>query len=146
MKATASLVILCGVSLASQSTQGAYKLLPPDRWGDKALGGPVRYPNLARIARISGDVITAVVINKEGKAEQLKHLSGPLQLRPTAESMIQSITFRLAPEDGAGPWLFVITSKFSLNDNNVYCFATPKDSIPFNLLWNPVSSKQPSDT
>ncbi|MCM2249357.1 MAG: energy transducer TonB [Geothrix sp.] len=144
MKILTMALLLCGSFLASQAPQPAYKLMPQDRWGNKPLGGPVRYPRLAAIAKISGDVITAVVINKEGKVEQVKSLSGPPQLRSTADSLASSIKFTIKPEDGEGPWLFFVTSEFKLNSHNVYCLATPKDKIPYDQLKKPSNSNPSS--
>jgi len=134
MKYLIGFVLLCWSFLGAEAPQNGYKLMPPDRWGSQSLGGPVRYPHLAALARISGDVITLVVINQNGKVDQFKHVSGAPQLRPTVEFLIQSIVFKVSVEDGEGPWLFFVTSRFDLQSNKVYCYATPKEAIPHDLL------------
>lgn len=134
MKGIGVALLLCCSLVAAQAPQTGYKLIPHDRWGTQPLGGPIRYPKLAAIARISGEVITAVVINKAGKAEQIKSLTGPVQLRAAAEALVQTIKFKLTPDDGDGPWLFFVTSQFNLDNNDAYCIATPKEKIPFDLL------------
>ena len=42
------------------------------------------YPELARLARIEGDVLFEAVISKEGTIEELKVLAGPPLLRKAA--------------------------------------------------------------
>jgi len=147
MKCLLLLVFLSLNFLAGQTPEVGYKLMASERWGSAALGGPVRYPKIAAMAGISGDIITAVIINKDGKVVQLKSMKGPEQLRPTAEFMIRSIKFNIKPEDGDGPWLFFLTSKFNLKNNDVYCFATPQKDIPFENLkktTNQISSPPPN--
>ena len=146
MKILTITLLLCASILASQTPTPGYKLMPQDRWGSQSLGGPVRYPRLAAIAKISGDVITAVVINKEGKVEQIKSLTGPPQLRAAAESLVKSIKFDIKPEDGEGPWLFFVTSEFKLTSHDVYCQATPKDKIPYDQLKKPSIPNPPPPT
>jgi hypothetical protein len=105
-----------------------------DRWGDKVLFESKVYPKLAGIAHIEGDVVTAVTINREGKAEKARSFSGPPPLRAWADSAAISLKFDLTPEDGNGPWLFFLTFHFDLKARTVTGSPTPKSEIPYEQL------------
>jgi TonB family protein len=76
---------------------------------------PPPYPPLAKIAKIQGTVVVAIVVNPDGLPVKATAIEGPPQLRPAAESYAMKWKFEPVRIDGK-----TITATFSL-------------SIPFRL-------------
>src|SRR5512133_1822629 len=119
-------------------------LIKSDRWGTDALLKQDLYPTLAGIAKIQGDVIIVLTIDKAGKVAGSKALTGPPQLRTWAESLSTRLNFQLNPTDGEGPWLYFVTVQFRLPARTVTVVPTPQGEIPFEFLKQVPSQKAPS--
>ena len=61
---------------------------------------PVAYPEIARQAGISGDVVVRIVIDKSGKVTLAKALSGPLLLRDAAVNALRDRKYVPSKLDG----------------------------------------------
>ncbi|MFZ0978046.1 MAG: TonB family protein [Candidatus Acidiferrales bacterium] len=61
---------------------------------------PVVYPEMARQAGISGDVVVRIVIDKSGKVTEAKAISGPILLRDAAVSALRDRKYVPSKLDG----------------------------------------------
>lgn len=114
------------------------RVIQPNRWGTSQLHKVGQYPHLAGIARIEGDVITAVSITQTGTVENSRALTGPSQLFESARNGVKQIKFDVGPSDGDGPWVFFVTAHFNLTSKSITFSPTPQDRIPFDQLgWVP---------
>lgn len=120
------------------------KLIKSDRWGTDPLLKHDLYPTLAGIAKIQGDVIIVLTIDKAGKVAISKSLTGPPQLRAWAESLSTRLRFELNQTDGEGPWLYFVTVQFRLPARTVAIVPTPQGEIPFEFLKQAPNQKTPS--
>ena len=55
---------------------------------------PPPYPPIARLAKITGDVIVHFTINKQGNVTSVRALSGPPQLQPASEEYVSKVIFK----------------------------------------------------
>jgi len=110
------------------------KLIKPDRWGTAPLAKLDLYPTLAGIAKIQGDVIVMISIDKAGKISSSKAILGPSPIRAWAESVAMRLKLDVNPTDGEGPWLYFVTVQFRLPARTVTVNPTPQGEIPYELL------------
>ncbi|MBI4911730.1 MAG: energy transducer TonB [Acidobacteria bacterium] len=76
---------------------------------------PPPYPAMAKIAQITGDIILLVKINSNGVPISARAISGPPQLKSTAENYIMQWLFHPAIIKGkAEPVVFKFTMTFRL--------------------------------
>ena len=61
---------------------------------------PVAYPEMARQAGISGDVVVRIVIDKTGKVSEAKAISGPILLRDAAVNALRDRKYVPSKLDG----------------------------------------------
>jgi len=92
------------------------KALPIDRWKTAVLPPIPGYPQLARMARVEGELLMHAVIGPNGKAGETKLVIGPGPLASTLDRWIRGLQFKPLPEDGPGPWHFSFSAKFTLPD------------------------------
>jgi len=62
--------------------------------GNKIGGTDVRYPAIAKAARIQGTVVLQATISKGGTIEGLRVLSGPPMLQQAAEEAVRTWRYR----------------------------------------------------
>lgn len=83
---------------------------------DKAINRVTpEYPEDARAARIQGDVVCEILIDKQGTIVEAKILSGPPELHAASLAAVRQWTFRQTLLNGKPVWVTgVITFRFSL--------------------------------
>ena len=105
------------------------KPLPSERWKTALLPPLPVYPGLSQIAGIEGELLMHCKINQAGKVTETKLISGPPQLASTLDKWVRHIEFRVLPEDGAGPWHYSVSAKFSL-PNRIQIFPSAIKLFP----------------
>jgi len=99
----------------------ALKVFPLERWKTAELPPIPKYPPLARMAGIEGELMFHVKIESDGSPSSILLISGPPQLASTLDSWIKRIKFRPLPIDGPGPWHYAVSGNFKLT-GNIQCF------------------------
>jgi hypothetical protein len=88
------------------------KRLPAERWKSARFASIGFYPPLAQRARIGGDVIIGLEIEKSGTVIRSEFISGPAPLASFMESFGKRVQFFPEPIDQPGPWSFILVGRF----------------------------------
>ena len=95
----------------------ALKVFPIERWKTAELPPIPKYPQLAHMAGIEGELMFHVKVEPDGSPSTTKLISGPPQLASTLDGWIRRIKFKPLPTDGPGPWHYAISASFKLTGN-----------------------------
>jgi len=73
------------------------------------------YPEIARVARVQGDVVLDCTLSAEGRVADVRILSGPVLLQPAAADAVRQWVYRPTLLNGvAVPVIMTVTVRFTL--------------------------------
>lgn len=125
--------VLAGVILAGGITGNCddqkFSLIPPEHWPDFKIEH-YRYPTMAGMAGVQGQVLLAIAINKEGSIDRIKAISGPPPLGPYAESLFNNHKFSNLPTNTSAPWIFFAVADFRVVNKRVFITPAKREQIP----------------
>ena len=94
---------------------------------------------MAGIAKIEGEVIVAVTYSPDGLPKSARALTGPPQLRPTAEHLCIKLKLPTIPKEIEAPWVSFLSLAFNVKARTIEITPTSTEKIPPPESINPLN-------